>query len=88
MPVRSIYNQSLGKAVAKKAQPKKRYKIHVISSADNVWSVVAEGTLRPVRNFRNQRQAISFAKSYAVQKAINEVIVHAKDGAIRTSYSI
>ena len=84
MPAKSIYNQRLGREVARKAQSVITDKVHVIAGVDNVWSVVPEGTTRAVRNFRSQQQAISFARQYAG----TEVIVHAENGAVRKKYRL
>lgn len=84
----SVYNRNLGRAVARKARPARRYKLHVISSGEGIWAVVIEGTVRPVKNFQNVRQAVSFAKRYARQIASNEVVVHDKEGAIKANYHL
>lgn len=87
MVKKSLYTKQLGSRVARNASPafaKGRY--HVICGVSNKWSVVAHGRVRPVKNFLTQTEAISFAKKTA-QKLTGTVIVHAKTGQIRDTYS-
>lgn len=81
MAKRSLYTKKLGNDVAKSARPSNPIRYHVISGDSKKWTVVPEGSIRAVKAFSTQRQAITFAKHTAVKKS-GEVIIHGKTGQI------
>lgn len=71
-------------AMSAKVRGSGRY--HVISGDAESWSVVPEGSVRPLRAFTNQTAAVHFAKLTASKKT-GEVIVHARSGQVRNMIS-
>jgi hypothetical protein len=88
MAKKLIYTKRLGGAVAKDAKGSINKKFHIVSSQTGKWAVVSEGAIRPMRAFTTQRDAVTFAKQYAISKSAEEVVIHGKDGKIRNRISI
>ncbi len=86
MAKKSLYTKRLGAVVASGARSVTSGRYHVISGEARNWSVVSEGSVRPVKAFDSQEDAINFAKKSALKKT-GEVIVHAKTGQIRDMIS-
>ena len=82
MARKSLYTKRLGIDVARSARPLHPIRYHVISGATNGWTVVPEGSVRGVKAFLTQTQAVTFAKQTASRKN-GEVIIHGKTGQIR-----
>jgi hypothetical protein len=87
MAKRSMYTKRLGGQVAKNAKGSIDGKFHIVSSQTGKWAVVSEGSVRPVRAFGTQKEAVTFAKKYAVERSAGEVVIHGKDGSIRDRIS-
>jgi hypothetical protein len=68
----------------------KRTSYHVVPDregpADGRWQIKEEGR-RPRQACRTQRQAISAARTEAKARQPSQVIVHGRDGRIRTEYT-
>jgi hypothetical protein len=79
---KSIYTRRLGSVVAKNAKRRLSGKFHVIASNTKRWTVVSEGSVRPIRAFTSKTQALTFAKRFAISKHGAEVIVHSIDGQV------
>jgi hypothetical protein len=79
---KSIYTRKLGSVVARNAKGRSTGKYHVIPSHANRWTVVSEGSIRPIRAFSSKTQALTFAKRFAISKHGAEVIVHNIDGQV------
>jgi hypothetical protein len=79
---KSIYTRRLGSVVAKNAKRRLSGKFHVIASNTKRWTVVSEGSVRPIRAFTSKTQALTFAKRFAILKHGAEVIVHSIDGQV------
>ena len=88
MEKKSLYTKKLGAAVASRTHVTNSGRYHVISGEAKKWSVVAEGSVRPVKAFSSMEEAINFAKQTASKKT-GEVIIHAETGQIsdRISYA-
>jgi hypothetical protein len=86
MKAKSMYTVKLGKAVASAAKGSLRY--HVISSLNGSWVVVPEGSVRSIKAFSSQRSARVFAQRHALSKQAHEVIIHAKDGSVKTRIAV
>ena len=87
---RIIYNPSLGKVVARGAKRSRSGRFHVISSISDLgkWTLVSEGSIRPLRVFSTKNAAISFAKRSSLgRRDMREVIVHGQDGSIQNKIS-
>jgi len=54
--------------------------IHVISNAGN-WSVRRTGSIRALRTFPTQKEAIACGRTIA-HKSHGALVVHAKDGTV------
>jgi hypothetical protein len=85
MAKKSIYTRRLGNVVSKQAKGSVGI-YHVIPAQVNRWSVVAEGSVRPVKAFATKREAVIYAKERAGLKT-GEVIVHGADGKIQSRVS-
>jgi transcriptional regulator of met regulon len=81
-----IYTKKLGGIVARSAQVLNSGRYHVISGEAQKWVVVPEGSIRVVKVFPTQRQAVNFAKQTA-SKRTGEVIIHARTGQIKDTIS-
>ena len=79
MATKSLYNKKLGTEVANQARPSKPADYHVISSLGDKWSVVRDGSIKAIKVFFSQDEAISFAQVYA-NKINGQVIIHDKFG--------
>ncbi len=86
MAKKSLYTKKLGAQVASRAQDVNAGRYHVISGESKKWTVVPAGSVRPVKSFSSQKDAVDFAKQTAL-KETGEVIVHAKTGKIRDTIS-
>jgi hypothetical protein len=87
MTGKSFYTKKLGSEVAQRARPLRSNRYHVISGAtNNGWTVVPGGSIRSLKIFSTQRQAISFAKQTA-RRRNGEVIIHGKTGQVRNFIS-
>jgi hypothetical protein len=82
MAKRSIYTKQLGRAVARDAKHPMSGIYHVVSAQSEKWSVVSDGTVKPIRSFATRNAAVSFAKKYASINSSGEVIVHGRDGKV------
>jgi hypothetical protein len=82
MARKSLYTKRLGIDVAGGARPLYPIRYHVISRTTNGWAVVPEGSVRGLKAFSTQRQAVTFARQTASRKN-GEVVIHAKTGQIR-----
>lgn len=86
MAKKSLYTKKLGDIVARHAQPSSIGRYHVISGEAQKWTVVSEGSIRPVKVFATQREAVKFAKDTA-SKITGEVIIHERTGQIKNKIS-
>jgi Uncharacterized protein conserved in bacteria (DUF2188) len=86
MAKKLVYTKRLGGIVARSAQAISSGRYHVISGEAKKWTVVPEGSVRVVKVFATQQQAVSFAKQTASRKT-GEVIIHARTGQIRDTIS-
>lgn len=86
MAKKSLYTKKLGAKVASRAQSVSPGRYHVISGEAKKWTVVSGGSVRPVKSFSSQREAVDYAKQNASKKT-GEVIVHGKTGKIRDMIS-
>lgn len=78
-----MYTRRLGRVVAKDARSRRVRRVHIISSiSNNGWSVVNEGSVRPIKAFSTKKEAVSYATK-AGSKSISEVVIHKKDGNIQ-----
>ncbi len=86
---RIIYNPTLGQVVARGAKRSRSGRFHVISSISDLgkWTLVSEGSTRPLRVFSTKNAAISFAKRTSLGRYNGEVIVHGQDGSIQNKIS-
>jgi hypothetical protein len=84
LPKKIVYNPFLGKIVARGARRSRVGRFHIISSVSDAgkWSLVLEGSTRPIKVFSTKNAAVSFAKKYEARSAryLGEVIIHSKDG--------
>ncbi len=81
MARKSLYTKRLGIDVAEGARPLYPMRYHVITSMANGWTVVPQGSIRGVKAFSTQRQAVTFAKQIASRKN-GEVVIHGRSGQI------
>lgn len=81
MAQKSLYTKKLGTNVAAGARPLYPIRYHVISRTSNGWTVVPEGSVRGIKVFSTQRQAVTFARQTASQRH-GEVVIHGKTGQI------
>jgi hypothetical protein len=86
MARRSFYTKKLGAVVANTKPVIGVVRYHVISGEANKWSVVAHGSVHPVKVFSSRDEAIQFAKQTASRQT-GEVIIHAQTGQIRDRIS-
>ncbi len=86
MPKKSLYTKKLGAIVAGGLKISRSGRYHVIAVDAQKWSVVPEGSVRPVKAFHSQKEAIDFAKQTASKKT-GEVFIHSKDGQLSSSIS-
>ena len=86
MAKKLIYTKKLGGIVARSAQAVSSGRYHVISGEAKKWTVVPEGSVRVVKVFSTKQAAVSFAKQTASKKT-GEVIVHARTGQIKDTFS-
>lgn len=86
MAKKSLYTKKLGAKVASQAQSASSGQYHVISREETRWAVVPAGSVRAVKSFSSQEEAVTFAKDTASKKT-GEVIVHGKTGQIRDTIS-
>ncbi|MEO6820199.1 MAG: DUF2188 domain-containing protein [Ginsengibacter sp.] len=86
MAKKSLYTKKLGDAVASNAQPARRGRYHVISGDAQKWTVVPEGSIRALKAFLTQEEAITYAKESA-EKKTGEVIIHQRTGQVRDRIS-
>lgn len=84
-----VYNSSLGRVIARGARQSRMGRFHVISSISNEgkWSLVSEGSKKPIRAFTTKNAAVSFAKRSNVGRSEGHVIIHGKDGRIQNKIS-
>lgn len=84
-----IYNPNLGRVIARGARRSRIGRFHVISSIsdEGKWSLVSEGSTKPIRVFSTKNAAISFAKKASTDSYPGEVIVHGQDGRIQDKIS-
>ncbi len=82
MAKKSMYTRRLGNVVARNAKSKSSGRYHVIPFRSDMWSVVSEGSVKPVKAFSTKNQAVSFATQFAVSRNDGEVVVHGVDGRI------
>lgn len=85
MKKKIIYSRRLGREVASLAHPDVRVKFHVLSGISN-WRVVMEGSVKALRTFSTEDQAVNFARERAFEKT-GEVVVHGDSGIIRNRIS-
>ena len=86
MAIKSLYTKKLAVTLAKNAEIINSGRYHVISGTATRWVVVTEGSVRPIKSFPTQRQAVSFAKQTASKKT-GEVFIHGRTGQIRDMIS-
>ena len=85
---KSIYTPKLGEIIARKAKGNDASKYHVVHILMNKWAVVSHGSLKPVKAFTTQDEAVSFAKQYATSKSAGEIVVHGIDGRIMSRLAV
>lgn len=66
-------------AMSKKSQ-------QVVPNLNGGWSVKSRGSLRAIKTFDTQKEAISWARSKSKNAGV-DLLVHARDGTVRASYS-
>lgn len=57
---------------------------HVIAKSDGKWSVKKTGAARASRNFSTKSEAIRVAANTLKRSGGGELIVHGKDGTVRS----
>lgn len=57
-----------------------------VTPKDGKWQVIGAGNSKPTKIFDTQAEAISYAKSIAINQH-SEVIIHGRDGKIREKNS-
>jgi hypothetical protein len=91
LPKKLIYNPSLGKIIARAARRSRVGRYHIISSLSDAgkWSLVLEGSTKPIKVFSTKEAAIDFAKKYEARTtgSLGEVIIHSKDGQTENKIS-
>jgi Uncharacterized protein conserved in bacteria (DUF2188) len=80
------FTKELGEAIARSALRVNSGRYHVISGNAQRWTVVSHGSVRPIRVFSTQREAVSFAKQKAF-KQTGEVFIHGKTGLVSDTIS-
>jgi Uncharacterized protein conserved in bacteria (DUF2188) len=78
------YTPSLGRVIAKGAKRSRIGRFHVISSIsdEDKWSLVSEGSTKPIRDFTTKDAAVSFVRKSDVGR-IGYVVIHSRDGRIQ-----
>jgi Uncharacterized protein conserved in bacteria (DUF2188) len=85
MANKSIYTRKLGEIIAREAKNIISGRYHVIPILSDKWALVSNGSIKPIRAFDTQREAISFAQKISTTKSAIEVAIHGKDGRIKES---
>lgn len=83
MAQKSFYTKKLGELVASDAKGLKELRYLVMSSLYGGWSVVRHGAKRAVRVFDSQKDAVAFAKKYAISKSAVALTIHDKNGMVK-----
>jgi hypothetical protein len=87
MARKSFYTKQLGATVANAARPENPGNYHVMSTSQTgKWAVVPKGTVRAIKAFPTQKEAVLFAKQTA-SKNNGEVVVHDKSGLVKVKIS-
>ena len=84
------YTPSLGRVIARGAKRSRVGRYHVISSISNdgKWTLVSEGSTKPIRVFPTKNAAVSFARRAGVGKKTGYVVIHGEDGRIQDRVSL
>jgi hypothetical protein len=79
------YTPSLGRVIAKGAKRSRTGRFHVISSIsdEGKWSLVSEGSTKPIRVFTTKNAAVSYVRHSETGRKIGYVVIHSKDGRIQ-----
>lgn len=59
---------------------------HVVPNPKGGWSVKSQGASRAIKSFETQSDAVSWARSKSKKEGL-DLIVHGRDGTIRSSDS-
>lgn len=79
------YTPTLGRVIAKGARRSRSGRFHVISSIsdEGKWSLVSEGSTKPIRVFTTKNAAVSFLRRSDAVRKIGYVVIHSRDGRIQ-----
>ena len=83
------YSPSLGRIIARAARRSRNGRFHVIPSIseEGKWSLVSEGSTKPIRTFMTKNAAVRFAKKSDAGKKGGHVIIHGRDGRMHEEVS-
>lgn len=59
---------------------------HVVPNLKGGWSVKSQGSSRAIKSFDTQTDAVDWARSKSKKESV-DLIVHSRDGTIRSSTS-
>jgi hypothetical protein len=84
------YTPSLGRVIAKRARRSGTGRYHVISSIsdDGKWSLISEGSTRPIRVFTTKNAAVRYVKRSDISKGKGYLVIHSKDGRIQDKLTL
>ena len=80
---KSFYTKKLADLVARDAKGLKELRCCVIASLYGGWSVIRPDRKRAIRVFDSQKEAITFARKYAIAKSAAVLTIFDKKGIIK-----
>jgi hypothetical protein len=80
---KSIYTKELADLISSDVKGLKELQCSVISSIYGGWSVVRRDRRRAIRVFDSLKEAVAFARKYAIAKSAASLTIHDETGMVK-----